>query len=241
MNPGLGVSKTVPKTTSLWTGKGHDGLEPPPNPDLEMKLVAWLDSQHVGGIMNEAVEDKRALHDQISAAVELTKEKKYDRGIGDLRAVPAPALQPRRARQAGAEQVVLLLRCLRGGDQPALRRSGQVLQHLAQEPVHGPGPPHQSGSDLPRAKRPRKRHRAVPRRPANPAQEPPDSPHPHRHRPPQGPRAAVPGARQPDQRLARPTPRRQRKGRLQPAPLDETEYHSDPPCQLVGRRVCYAL
>ncbi len=31
--------------------------------------------------MNEAVEDKGALHDQISTAVELTKEKKYDEAL----------------------------------------------------------------------------------------------------------------------------------------------------------------
>ena len=40
--------------------------------------MALLDSEYVGDTMNEAVDDKRSLHDQIVNAVELTKQKKYE-------------------------------------------------------------------------------------------------------------------------------------------------------------------
>lgn len=39
--------------------------------------MVLLNSQNTGDRMNDAVEDKRALHDRIGTAVELTKEQKY--------------------------------------------------------------------------------------------------------------------------------------------------------------------
>jgi myo-inositol-1(or 4)-monophosphatase len=148
---------------------------------------------------------KKTAYQEIEKAVVLTRQRRYAEALAifekHLQLLSSHDVADKRVLTNSSSSTVCAWRWCAG-----LRRGGPVLQPVAEEPVHGSRPSGQPGARLPRAQRPRQRHRESPRRPAPPAQQPPDPRDPQRHRHPPAAGDRLPVAEQPSQRLARPPP-----------------------------------